>query len=690
MPITLGLALFTLGAPVAVVNAAIGIASLSFLGVSVFQIGLSVGLSFLAQALIPKPQQPKPEDVQQSSRQPTQPRIKHYGRAKVSGAWAFAEAYQGDFHKVIALGVGPIDAIEEYWIDDSIVTLNGSGVVQTSPWTNKCKIEKRLGLASETHYSSLTSVFSEWTSDHTGDYVASLYARQYAVGNEDYLSTFPNGIQTNYRVVIRGAKLTPIGGGTAAWGDNAAEVVYDYMLSSDGMRLPAAVLNTTEALAGWNAAATLADASVALKSGGTVAQYKSWGSYSLDERPADVLSRMLASCDGRLKPTSDGGLTLDIGDWEEPTVTLDADTIIGFSDLSRGRDILSTANIIRATYLDPNSDYQAADAEPWVDDVDVAARGEIALDTSYIMAPNHSQARRLMKRAYYRSNPNWVGTFECNLRALAAIDQRFVRITYPLFSIDEVFEVQEVRFNIDGDTLRSVTITAQSMPEEAYNWVAADEEGTAPVTSDTDPSGAIPNPTGFTATVVRQTIGGTVLPYVQVDMDNPPSAALLAGYRYKTTAGSTWTEFAPPAGDTLSEVGPLQDGVEYEFQARHTTLGGRLGSWTSSIDITPTADETAPGVVTLNSATGGSAKVDFDWTTPNSANFSRTVIRRNTVDNEGGAIEITNSPIFGAANTTYTVSDTSLTAGTYYYWIYAANVSAVESAAVATGAIVVT
>src|SRR5690606_22005934 len=97
----------------------------------------------------------------------------------------------------------------------------------------------------------------------------------------------------------------------------------------------------------------------------------------------------------------DGGLTLDIGEWAEPTVTLDADSIVGFSEVGRGRDILSTANTIRAKYLDPSQDYQAADADPWVDADDVAARGEIASDIEFAMAPSHSQARRLMKLAAF-------------------------------------------------------------------------------------------------------------------------------------------------------------------------------------------------------------------------------------------------------------------------------------------------
>lgn len=176
------------------------------------------------------------------------------------------------------------------------------------------------------------------------------------------------------------------------------------------MRLPASIIGTPLAQAGWVAAFNRAAQAIALAAGGTEPRYRLWGSYQLNERPADVLGRMLQSCDGRLVPTPDGGLTLDIGTWAEPTVVLGPDAITGFSELGRGRDVLTTANTIRATYLEPNQDYQAADADPWADEDDVSERGEISSDLQFHMSPSHSQTRRLMKLAYYRANRNIVST----------------------------------------------------------------------------------------------------------------------------------------------------------------------------------------------------------------------------------------------------------------------------------------
>lgn len=560
------------------------------IGGVLLNIGLSVGLSALASALF-RPQQPKPEDVQQSFRQPTAPRVRHYGRVKVSGPWVFAEAKNGIFHKVIALGEGPFDAVEEVWVDDKNVTsaIDGNGRVQMEPWTGRghdslLRIQYRLGNTPETAYGPLVSTFPEWTADHRGDGVASLYATQFASSQELYLKRFPNGINTSYRVVARTSRVRNPVTGAIEWSDNAAAVIRDYMTHKDGMRLPESLFTTPLAQAGWVAAYNRANENVPIKAGGTEKRYRLWGSYRLDERPADVLGRMITCCDGRIVPTPDGGLTLDIGHWQEPSVIIDADAIVGFSDLGRGRDVMTTANTIRATYLEPNQDYQAADADPWADEDDVSERGEIAKDMQFNMAPSHSQARRLMKLEWFRANPSWVGTFTCNLRGLAAFGERFVRIQYPLFGINSVFEVQDFRFILgEGGIVQGVTLQVQSMPETAYQW-DPEQEGTAPVSDRTEVDDTLPVPEPPTVAFGSGPVANLTF---------PPSPSNILNYRVrlKKTADTNWQTSAPLENDATSfTTAQLAPETEYEFQLALQTERGRLGEWSAStVATTPAA-----------------------------------------------------------------------------------------------------
>lgn len=544
-------------------------------------LALSLGLSYLASSIF-RPSQPKPEDVQQQVRQPTAPRIRHYGRVKASGTWAFAETKSGNFYKVLALGQGPFDAIEEFWIDDVKLDLNPDGTpVSPSKYregtTGKSllRLEGRLGFTTETAYSELVTEFPEWTAQHRGDGVASLLACQYAVNQEYYLSLFPNGINTNYRVVARTSLVKNPVTGVVAWSDNAASIIRDYMTHKDGMRLPETLFTSPLAQAGWVTAFNRAGQAIPISAGGTEPRYRLWGSYQLNERPADVLGRMLACCDGRLVPTPDGGLTLDIGEWQEPSVTINADAITGFAEVGRGRDVMNTANTIRATFLDPSQDYQSTDADPWADEASVDERGEEVKDVQLNMAPSHSQARRLMKLEWFRANPSWVGTFNTNLMGLAAFGERFIRIQYPLFGINSVFEMMDFKFIIgEGGILQGATIQVQSMPQSAYQWDIS-QEGHAPVSDHTEVDDALPVPDAPTVLFSVDT----------ARLSFPPTNNLLLSYmvRWKRTDEEGWTVAGPLANDAESFSTPvLLAETEYEFQLAYRTEKGRVGAYSPS------------------------------------------------------------------------------------------------------------
>ena len=566
-----------------------GLAALTmFASTTLGGLALSLGLSYLASSIF-RPSQPKPEDVQQQVRQPTAPRIRHYGRVKMSGTWAFAETKSGNFYKVLALGQGPFDAIEEFWIDDIRLTLLPDGTPappnkfrEGTTGKSLLRVEGRLGLSTETAYSELMAEFPEWTSQHRGDGVASMLACQYAVGQEYYLNLFPNGINTNYRVVARTSKVKHPVTGEISYNENAAAIIRDYMSHRDGMRLPENLFTTPLAQAGWVAAFNRANEAIAVSAGGTEPRYRLWGSYQLNERPADVLGRMLACCDGRLVPTPDGGLSLDIGAWTEPTVVLTADAITGFSDVGRGRDVMTTANTIRATFLDIAQDYQSNDADPWADENDVSVRGEEAKDVQFNMAPSHSQCRRLMKLEWWRANPAWVGTFNTNLMGLAAFGKRFVRIQYPLFGINSVFEVLDFKFILgEGGILLGATVQVQSMPQTAYQWDTS-QEGTAPVSDNSNVDDDLPVPAAPEVIIQSELVA---------ELSFPPSSNLILSYmvRWRKTVDTDWTLAGPLDNNAESFTTPtLEAATEYEFQLAMRTEKGRVGAYSpSTVETTP-------------------------------------------------------------------------------------------------------
>lgn len=655
---------------------------------AIFTISLNLAINYVTGSLQNR-QSPRPEDVQQTVKGAVQSRYRHYGRVKASGQISFLESKNGALYKVAYLGEGEFDAIESLWIDDKEVEVNGSDIVTTAPFTDKCKIQYKLGTASQTAYSDLTSTFTEYTTDHKGNGCAHLYARQYPVGSDQFLKTFPNGINTTYSVVARCAKVYNPVTEVTEWDDNAAAVILDYMKHADGFNIPAAAFETPQAVAGWIAAYNKCDEDVDLNAGGTEKRYRIWGSYSLnDERRADVLNRMLACCDGKLILTPDGGVTIEIGEWAEPTVTIDSSIITGWTDFSNGLEDGLVANTIKSKYLEPDHGYVTAEADSWVNADDVTARGERATPVDFLMSTSHTQTRRLMKLAYYRTNPQWIGRFSLNVRGLKVLGKRFARITYPGFNLDEVFEIRSAGIQMgEGNLLLGVLIDVFSMPQAAYDWDETTEEGTPPAAENSTTTSTIPDPTGVDVTIDRITVNGLPVPVADVDWDAPSDTALTTEVRFKLTSGADWQSIPVLRDTTVARSGVLSDGEEYEFQVRHVSVVGRAGDWSASVEITPTADETPPSPPTAVSGTGGVGQATINWTTPNSANFNRSKVYRNTVNTFGSSTLI--QTIYGTKNAAMSYTNTGLSAGTYYYWVTAENASGVASSAVATGAVVV-
>lgn len=656
---------------------------------------LSIGLYFLATFLTPTT---KPSDLTTSFRKAIGPRYRHYGKVKVSGQWIFCGANDGSLYKVIALGQGPFTSIESYWIDSNEVTRDSNGYCTTSVdldgndstnYKSKARILSRLGTTSQIFYSELGSVFPQWTYAHVGYEVASILCIQYAVKSSEFSKIFPNSWNTNYRVIAKTTAIENPLTSVTAYDDNASDIIRDYLYSEYGFRLPKSILTTPLAQAGWESGHTKSAAAYNVKAGGTEKRYRIWGSYSLEERPADILAKMLAACDARLKITSDGGITIDVGDYVEPDVIFTDDDIVGFSEFGRGKDILSTANIIKSTFTSPLQDYLETDADEWIDEADVEARGGISTSLDFLFAPSHSQCRRLMKINAYRANPKWTGAFELTLKGLAAISERFVRIQFTPFGIDDVFEIKKLTINSgENNIVKSVTIIVTSMEEEAFNWDYETEEGTEPVASDITEDTVIPIPTGFNVEIDRILVSGSYYPYAHLSWNEPPWDSLYVTAEYKLSSDTKWTTLGSNIADLYIDSPILSDGKSYDFRIAQSTFSGTLSDYTDTITLTAIADTTAPGIITNLVATGAVGQVDFTWKTPNSSNYVACNIYRNTSDDEETAIAAHTE--WGAASSSDSYSDESLTAGSYYYWFRSRNGSGVESASVASGEVIVT
>lgn len=552
---------------------------------SVATVAIGIGFSLIA-SLLNKSNGPKPSDGQVTINSSAAPRSRSYGRVKRSGNLMFANTSGGYFGRIYAMNAGPIDAVEEHWLDDNEVTLSGEQVT-SDPYVvdgaSRAFINWRLGEDTPAVYAATHTTFPDlWTEDHLGRRIASAELVLHQTPSKSFTDTFPKGGDTLYRQVQR-ASLVPDISATGAWleptwSGNAARVILDYLTHPDGLRLdPSWILAEWQS---WYNAIQICDELVTLADGGTEARYRIWNTYTFDERPADVLNRFLAACDGVVYPTPNRGIAIYVGKWIPPTVTIDDNAVLGFTSFGRGRDILTTANTVRAQFTNPLDDYQQTDADIWLDSVDIGIRGEIAVDMEFFPAPSHSQCRRLMKLAAYRANPNWVGTITCNLRALPAMGQRFVTVQIFEIGVNETFEILSSQLMIDDTIVTGIEIQVQSMPYWAYDWTTIEEGTPPPIPEEEDgrmrritPERDLPPLTAFDATA-----NGL---YAVLRWDPLPSDSLTADIEYQVTSEAQWSAWPVADGATAARLGPLTLGTQYAFRARtRSELTDRVSDWT--------------------------------------------------------------------------------------------------------------
>lgn len=496
MPETIGFIIVSAVASEAIAGSAV-IGSLTvaqIVGTAVV-IGGSIALNYALQSNT----EPKSQDGQVVTRQAIPPRRSGYGRIKIAGPLLFSETQSGvgaRRHQLIALNCREIDAFEEHWLADAMVEFASgtdgavSNLYQSSGGGDHIFIYWRIGAASQAAYSTLISTFpTKWTSAHNANGIASALVETVQPADaEDFTTVYPGGLAPPYRAVIRAAKVwDPRDGAqnkdtpsTWTWTRNPVLIALDFHRHGDGMGLAALddVYFTSAAInEDWIPAADICEE--ILEDGND--RYWCSGSYSLpDDDPANVLSAILVTCDGQPYERSDGAIGIRVGKTIDPTITLDDEHILGYDGFKKGDNAFLACNEVTAKYTSGDHDYQETDADPWRDEDDIAERGQvISKSLALHWVVTHNQARRLMKLAHKRFNPEWQGRIVTDLAGFAIRNERYVHLTISDLGIDADFEVTSFDASIGTDAT-TCSIGVISLDQSAFDFDFDTEAGTEP------------------------------------------------------------------------------------------------------------------------------------------------------------------------------------------------------------------
>lgn len=503
-------------------------AGLGAIGTAVGNLALSLGLSYVASILF-RPDQPKPSDGQVEVKQAVPSRFWHYGRVKVAGPLAFYESRDGSLFKLVMLSCRPVDAIEQVFMNDNAVVLRGDGaVIGGSPTVGGsgeyyAYIDQSLGDENQAASPRLAGNFpGQWTADHRLRGTAYLVGQFMAPPVEYFQSAYPNG-EPVLSAVLRGCRLWDPRTGQTVWSDNAALAVLDYLTSPDGYARPAARVD----MASFAAYANLCDEPV-----NGQRRYRIATTVDMTEARKDVLQRLLEACDATLHMAPNGQISIRGGQWQAPTVTIDADAGHILSADFSPPGAMDRYNELVIQYREPALGHVENEGTPWEDPADMAASGQIiSQQLNLFQVPSQSQARRLAKIRMARENADWTAEIVTNLAGLNCIGERIIQLRWPELSIDSPFWVEGVELSPD---ITTVNLKLRSASQASYSW-SPEEEGTSTVIPpDTSPSYDLTPPDFILAEGPSRSIVATWT----------PSSALNREYhfQYRNTATGDWID----------------------------------------------------------------------------------------------------------------------------------------------------
>ncbi|MGR9056087.1 hypothetical protein ACU8NH_09275 [Rhizobium leguminosarum] len=648
--------------------------------------GLAAGATLLSKALMPKPAVPKPEDGTYNLKQSVPPLPIILGRVKKAGDYVLLEEVNGIAYHIIVHAGHRIQGYVQHYLHDEAVTLDGSGAVVSPAHFNEdgdvyIVIASRTGLPAETAYSDVVAAFpSIWSFDHRGDGLASVKMRCYTAPSKDYLKIYPNQMPEHSAVIDGHSEIYDPRSDAYGFTTNLALMrlwhltsPYGGKLSLDDMYLP-----------DWINAADVCDQTVTNRGGGSESRYHGGLWFRANSDQIDVGKTLDQAAELVVYERSDGKIGVHAGEYIAPTITLTRNEIISFG-LNANVDPATTVLAVRGRFTDPSDLYNTNDAaiygNPYIGE---DTERTITVDNVAVQTHNHIQ--RLQKLAYIRRNGARVSITAHYDPDNDISYQRFVRVQYSPKLSDAVVEITS-KVTI---SLRDMTVTFSGIviPSGLYDFNAATEEGEPGASIVIIPPSNAPIPVNFDVVIHTEVVsGGSSAAYGLATWDFV-SASLTYELEWEKVTGSTGPQsIVSTAGETQVRSGYLADGTQYKFRLR-TWSGGSSSDWTSYELRTATADPTPPGVVTSVSRTGGAGQVTFNWTAPNSANYSAARIYINTVNSFSGATLVATE--YGAPSAADSRIVTGLTAGTKYGFIEAINASGVAASAVASGSFVVT
>lgn len=568
-------------------------------------VGVSLITSWAMSALAPKP------DVSDTSsrgllinaKDAVAPHDFVYGQVRKGGTVTYYET-TGEanryLHQIVVLAGHEVEEIGDIYINDEVVTLDGDGLVTSSPWNSKIRVKKHLGTSTQAADADLLAESEQISAEFQGKGIAYLYVR-YEYDQE----VFANGLPL-ITAVVKGRKVYDPRTSSTAYSNNAALCVRDYLTASYG--LSDSQIDDTV----FSAAANICDESVTLAEGGTEARYTVNGVVKADQNHGDVLQNMMTACAGSLFWGA-GAWKLVVADYVAPVKTLGLDDLRGPISLSTRVNLRDQFNGVQGTFNNSDDRWIVSDYPPITSATFQAEDGgeETLLDFPLTMTTSSATAQRLAKLTLYRGREQMTLTADFGLNAFDVEVGEIIALTNDRYGwTEKEFEVVGWSFGASEAGDLRVTLTLRETSEAAFDW---DAEETAIIANNSTLLQYYEVPAlGLSASdelaVYFEKLSN------KVTLQTSSSQSALIDYiqlEYKSSSESAWTELGNAQLGTFA-INDLQDGT-YDFRARAVNAFGVKGAYKTRSNYVVDGLSQPPQDVTGLTAEVNGDTINLSW-----------------------------------------------------------------------------
>lgn len=545
-----------------------------------------------------------------------------YGRTRVGGARVY-DASTGtnnnELHRILVFAGHEIESYDEIYLNDEVVTLDGTGNV-TSParYNGFVRIKRYFGTTTQLADPDLISDTAglavdagRWTTAHRLQGIAYLYIRfKY---DQD---KFPNGVPT-VSATIKGKKVYDTRTATTAWSENPALCLRDYQISSYGLNQPTTRIDDT-------AVTTAANICDELVSGQK--RYTCSGSFTTGSSPNQIISDLLTSMGG-LFWYSQGKWRMKAAKYTTPTITLDENDLRSGISLSTRHSRRNNFNKVKGTFRGSESDWQVADYPAVTDAVFLTTDNNIEsiVDVPLPFTSDSVTAQRLANIFLRRNREQLTFSASFGLRAFQVEVGDFVYINNTRFGwSNKPFEVTNWTFGLTDGLDLQVQMTLREISSAVFTLQNASifENNNTNL-----PSAFYAEPVGLDVTgevrIINESLTDVIIASVSATQ---PTNVERVEVQFKKTAATAWTVIG--VGDLGDyEAVAVDPESTYDIRARSYSFLGVKSDWIYKNDYQPVGLADPPSDVTNFRANLNGGVINLEWDPIPELDLSHYLIR---------------------------------------------------------------